>query len=45
MRNEIDFPSAPQEISRKQYQLRDRSQPITIEKHSGITKIIEVADL
>ena len=43
MRNEIDFPSAPQEISRNQ--LRDRSQPITIEKHSSVTKIIEVADL
>ena len=28
MRNEIDFPSAPQEINRKQYQFRDRSQPI-----------------
>ena len=45
MRNEIDFPSVPQEISRKQYPLRNRSQPKTIEKHSGVTKITEVTDL
>ena len=44
-RNEIDFSSAPQEISRKQYPLRNRSQPKTIEKHSGVTKIIKVTDL
>ena len=34
MRNEIDFPSAPQEISRKQYPLKNRSQPKTIKKQS-----------
>ena len=45
MRNEIDFPSAPQEISRKQYPLGNRSQPKTFEKHSSVTKIIEVTDL
>ena len=45
MRNEIDFPSAPQEISRKQYPLRNRSQPKAIEKHSGVTKITEVKGL
>ena len=45
MSNEIDFPSAPQEISRKQYPLRNRSQPKTIEKHSGVAKITEVTDL
>ena len=43
--NDIDFPSAPQEISRKQYPLRNRSQPKTIEKHSGVTKITEVKGL
>ena len=45
MRNEIDFPSAPQEISAKQYLFRNRSQPKTIEKDSGVTKIIEVTGL
>ena len=45
MRNEIDFPSAPEEISRKQHPLRNRSQPKTIEKHNGVTKIIEVTVL
>ena len=44
MRNKIDFPSATQEVSRKKYPLRNRSQPKTIEKHSGVTKIIEVTD-
>ena len=44
MRNKTDFPSAPQKISRKQYPLRKRSQSKTIEKHSGVTKIIEVTD-
>ena len=32
MSNEIDFPSAPQEVSRKQYPLSNRSQPKTIVK-------------
>ena len=45
MRNELDFPSAPQQINRKQYPLRNRSKPKTIEKHSGVTKIIEVTNL
>ena len=45
MRNEIDFPSAPEEINRKQHPLRNRSQPKTIEKHNGVTKIIEVTVL
>ena len=31
MRNEIDFPSPPQEIGRKQYPFKNRSQPKTIE--------------
>ena len=41
----IDFPSAPQEISAKECPFRNRSHPKTIEKHSGVTKIIEVTDL
>ena len=45
MRNKIGFPNAPQEISRKQYPLRNRSQPKTIENHSCVTKIIVVTNL
>ena len=38
MRNEIDFPSAPGNQQKT-------IQPKAIEKHSGVTKIIEVTDL
>ena len=44
MRNEIHFPSPPQEIVRKQYPFKNRSQPKTIEKHR-VNKIIQVTDL
>ena len=45
MRNEIYFPSAPQDTSREQNPLRNTSQPKTSEKHSEVNKIIEVTDL
>ena len=38
MRNEIDFPSAPGNQQKT-------IQPKAIEKHSGVTKIIEVTDI
>ena len=45
MRNEIYFPSAPQDTSREQNPLRNTSQPKTSEKQSEVNKIIEVTDL
>ena len=45
MRNEIYFPSAPQDTSSEQNPLRNTSQPKTSEKHSEVNKIIEVTDL
>ena len=42
MRNEIDFLRATQETSRKQYPLRNRSPPKTIEKHSSATKYLKL---